>query len=829
MAIGLGIIHTAIALGFAVAVAGPDVFAVWVEIPAALLGAPFWVVATVMLTWPPGMTRRDYGLVALDGVVGAFSLLVLWFVLVMPFVRPMHGVDAVAQQVVVWGSYVCLLVVLLAASAGRRSGALPIGQLVLLQSSALVFVVANLLAVALRPAHSAALIGVAVLAFTGAGWLFRSALLGPAVVSEGPSAARLRQFWSRALPFLPAPLAALAVAVHRYVDGPLPESQMLVVLATLVVVIGANVALRLLLDRDLRRAQDARIASPLSGGPQAEWFESVLGDSREVITVVDRDGTVVYQTPSAAALLGRTPGQLVGGNVTQMFPDLSPLQLGELLLRASHSPEDRGPHELVLVDDRGRRHDTETVISPLRTQGMDGYVLTTTDVTDRRQLRAALVDSSTRDAITGLPNRQGFLSQVRAEVPAASAGSIAVALMDLHGFRAFNDFRGHEAGDDVLRVVAGALDRMPPSVTAVGRTGADEFALLVAGDPVGPEVGMVDRSLREALTGMVIGEGRPETMDFALGYAVKQDRTSPASELVEQADLALAAARIGRSPTPVPYRGEMRSALVSRLRSEADLRDALESDRLFVVYQPIVSLADYRLICVEALARLRSPSGEIIGPAGFISVAEDLGLVGRIGLRVMTTALQDSREMSAAAGREIPVAVNVSPTQVAAELHEEVSDALRSAGVPATRLTLEVTENVLVEHRAVGDVLERLRGTGTKVALDDFGTGYSSLSYLAGLPVDALKVDRSFVGDLAASSDSFVLVRAILQLARNLGLTTVAEGVETVEQADILRGMGCDRGQGYLFGRPMPLADLLAAVELDGGVMAPGRTGGADR
>lgn len=812
LGLGVALIYLALALGFLWGYTGRNLFADALELPAALLGLPLWIVATVALTWPPRMAGRDLLLVVIDGLVGGLTLLATWILLLAPQVAG-EGPRAQIDRLLLWGAFVVVLIVLITASANRRSGALPIEQLVLLQSSALIFVVGSVAGDLTHSPDGAHALGLPVLAYSLAPWLFRAAMIGPAVTEESWGRVRLRSLWSRGVPFLPVPISAAAVVVNRLAYAPLPQALLIVVLAILVTVVAGNVALRLMLDRDLGRMKEARMAPPLTGGEQTRWFEALLGDSREVVTVVDGGGTVLYQTPSAAALIGRAPGALLGKHISDIFPDVSRRRLREMLARAAHDEADRGPHEMVLVDVGGRRHDTETVISPLPGFDFDCYVLTTNDVSDRRRLRAALADTSLRDQLTGLPNREGFLLRVREEVPAAAPGMVAVALVDLDDFRALNDSRGHGVGDQVLQVVASALERMPVAVAAVGRTGPDEFALLVVADLVGPELAVVHAGLRDALTRIVIDQGSSVTMDFALGYSVKMDRATAAAELLEHADLALAAARSGRSPTPVAYRPEMRSELVSRLRTEADLRDALDSDRLFVVYQPIVSLADGAITSVEALARLRTPTGEVVGPAGFVPVAESLGLIGRLGLQIMTAALSDSVRISEAAGREIGVSVNVSASQLDDRLPASVQDSLGSTAVAAHRLTLEITESVLAErHDEARAVLERLRVAGCRVALDDFGTGYSSLSYLAGLTVDLLKIDRSFVAGLGSSEESFTLVRTIRQLASSLGLVTVAEGVETVEQADILRGMGCEYAQGYLFGRPMPLADLLERV-----------------
>ncbi len=791
----------------------------WIQAGTILLGAPLFGIGLLFVAWPPRMTRRDAVLVGVDTTVAALCLAVVWLLWVVP-AHPgseswLGGVALTAAQ---YAS--CLFVVILAA-ASRRSGALPIQQLIALQLAMLGFAASSV--VADGAAVPGTTVGWAVVGFVASGWVFRYFAMGPAVAGEDRTSIRLRSTWAIVVPFLPVPLAAASIIVYRLAVGPVTGPTMYLALVALVTIVGANVALRLVIARDFGQLRLHRLRPPLAGGAQVEWFEAVLGDSRDVITVVDRDGAILYQTPSAAVLTGLPAGALTGKHIADLFPDLSRRRFMELLVLASHDDDARGPYDFPLLDAWGRRHDTETVITPLSAQGLDGFVLTTNDVSDRRRLRAALVDSSTRDSLTGLPNREGFLSRVREAVPAAAPETVCVALLDLNSFRDLNDSRGHTAGDQVLKAVAAALERLPESVVAVGRTGADEFGMLISADPLGQELGDVERLLRESLRGLLIDDARPVDLDFAFGYAAKSQRTDTAAELVERADLALAAARAARSPSAVTYRPDMRSALVARLRSEADLRDALDADRLLVYYQPIVTLPDHRLHSVEALARMVTPSGEIVGPAGFIPRAEELGLIGRLGLTVLNRALRDSNAISAAVGRPIAVSVNVSAAQVDDSLPEIVFEALRSAGVPPERLVLELTESLLAEGQdESGEVLDRIRAMGCQVALDDFGTGYSSLSYLAGLPVDLMKIDKSFIGRLGTSGESFALVRTLLQLAQNLGLATVAEGVETVEQADVLRGMNCSRAQGYLFAHPLPLAELEALLDESGGVLPVG-------
>jgi len=232
-----------------------------------------------------------------------------------------------------------------------------------------------------------------------------------------------------------------------------------------------------------------------------------------------------------------------------------------------------------------------------------------------------------------------------------------------------------------------------------------------------------------------------------------------------------------------------------------------------VHYQPIVELADGHVHGAEALVRLRGADGRLVPPVDFIPVAEEIGLIGDIGLVVLERACRETAEVSRRLGRPMHISVNVSPDQLTGDLVGEVRRCLVASGLLATQLTLEITEETLADRSPrTQKVLHDLRSLGLTVSLDDFGTGYSSMSYLATLPVDGLKIDRSFVSVMGSRSDSITLSRLVVQLAASLDLTTVAEGVETMEQADLLRGMGCQYGQGYLWSRPVPFADYVALL-----------------
>ena len=529
MAVGLGVIYGGQGLLYLVVAGVPGPFEDWIEALPMVAGAPVCALGLVIVAWPPRMTRRDVMLVILDSVVGGLCLTVIWLLVVVPLQDDVSGVyGEVAARIDPWGQFLSVMLILITAAASRRSGSLAIRQLITVQLAVLVYVAADIVGDAAPLGQTRHAVSASVIGYVLAMVIYRLFAVAPAVEDEGLESIRLRSVWSIAVPFLPVPLAAVAVMYQRVTVGPFSSPLLVLSLVTLIAIVTANAALRLLISRDIARLQATKMAAPLSGGVQADWFEALLGDSRDVITVVDRDGAIVYQTPSASSLLGLPGGAMTGKHVADLFPELSRRELMERLVRASHDDDDRGPYELSVSDSAGRRHDTETVITVLSTGGLDGYVLTTNDVSDRRRLSAALVDSSTRDPLTGLPNREGFLSKVREDVPGAAGQTVAVALFDLNSFRDLNDSRGHDAGDAVLKVVAASLERMPPTVTAVGRTGADEFGLLVSADPVGQALGIVERLLRDSLRSVLVDTGRPVEMDFAMGYVVKEDRTDSA-------------------------------------------------------------------------------------------------------------------------------------------------------------------------------------------------------------------------------------------------------------------------------------------------------------
>ncbi|CAA9357040.1 MAG: diguanylate cyclase/phosphodiesterase (GGDEF & EAL domains) with PAS/PAC sensor(s) [uncultured Frankineae bacterium] len=436
------------------------------------------------------------------------------------------------------------------------------------------------------------------------------------------------------------------------------------------------------------------------------------------------------------------------------------------------------------------------------------------------QLVERLRDEATHDTLTGLPNRALFHERLDDALDRRARGqSFGVLLMDLDGFKEVNDTLGHESGDEVLVEVAARLTAaLPPGVT-VARLGGDEFALLVPGedDPEGgaQTAARVHRALRSPV---VVGDVELE-IRASVGVAVCPDHGDDGSVLLRHADVAMYAAKGAQEPVRF-YSPAIDRSNPRRLALVNDLRTAVETGQLTCHYQPKVRVADASVTGVEALVRWQHPTLGNVVPDDFIPIAEHTGLIVPLTSLVLRTALEHCAQW-ADAGHVLEVAVNVSPRALLApDFVLEVAEVLARTDVPAHRLTLEITESsVMHDPRRATAVLDALHALGTTLSVDDFGTGYSSLAYLQKLPVHEVKIDRSFVSDLATDEGDVAIVRAIVDLGHNLGLRVAAEGVEDARSLGVLQELGCDTAQGYLISRPLPHDRLLAWLGRPAGVI----------
>ncbi|MBV9292225.1 MAG: bifunctional diguanylate cyclase/phosphodiesterase, partial [Frankiales bacterium] len=438
-------------------------------------------------------------------------------------------------------------------------------------------------------------------------------------------------------------------------------------------------------------------------------------------------------------------------------------------------------------------------------------------------LEEQLAQAGLYDALTGLPNRTVLVQALGDAMDAAmsDASQVAVLLLDLDHFKLVNDSFGHDAGDLMLRQVTQRLMDVAGPEGMVARFGGDVFCLFVTGTSGAAEgLGVAD-SVAEVMATPFQLDGDEVFLSFSIGIALSGAGESLATPetVLRDADVALHRAKEkGRARSEL-FIEDYRAHAVNRLRTANDLHRALDEEEFRVVYQPEVDLRSGRITGVEALVRWHHPERGLVPPAEFVPLAEQTGLIAGIGAWVLDTALAQAAEWRTARhdGGPLAVWVNLSARQLGdPKLVDLVADVLRKHSVDPSQLGLEITETALLED-AEGAVtaLSSLRELGVRLAVDDFGTGYSSLSYLKRLPVDAVKIDRSFVDGLAVDGDDSAIVAAVAGMARALRLTTIAEGVENLDQLRALRRLGCDLAQGFFFTTPQPPAHISRLLESD--------------
>lgn len=444
------------------------------------------------------------------------------------------------------------------------------------------------------------------------------------------------------------------------------------------------------------------------------------------------------------------------------------------------------------------------------------------DITDRREMERRVDRAARLDLMTGLPNRMSFVDTLRFSLRARRRGQegLALLLIDLDDFRVLNDALGHVTGDALLRAVGERLAAEVRGPDSVARLGADEFVVLQSRVATSADAERLAARLLEAFdrpftvgaqdlkVGASIGIA---TVPMEIGPPGSRRRRKPDPDIVlRHAELALRRAKVARRGAHMLFEPRMDEELQRRRALEKDLRGALDRGEFFLLYQPQVDLSTETVSGFEALVRWRHPVRGMVDPGVFIPVAEETGLIVRLGAWILREACREAMTWPS----PVRVAVNLSPVQfVTPGLFDAVAAALVEAGLPPSRLELEITESVrLIDNDANLATLHRLGEAGLHVALDDFGTGFASLSYLRSFPFSKIKIDRSFVGDLGRDEGCLAIVRATIRLARDLGMDTIAEGVETQLQFLQLRQLGCVVGQGYLFGRPLASADVAAAL-----------------
>jgi diguanylate cyclase (GGDEF)-like protein len=440
-----------------------------------------------------------------------------------------------------------------------------------------------------------------------------------------------------------------------------------------------------------------------------------------------------------------------------------------------------------------------------------GWVATHEDISERRHAEKQIAHMAHHDALTDLPNRvllRDRLAEAESHRPVGER--LAVFYLDLDNFKGVNDTLGHQLGDELLKTVADRLRQCVPENVTVARVGGDEFSIILPTLMHLNDAAVLAQHICESIREPYDLFGHVVAIDTSIGIAIAPDDGIAPDELMKNADLALYRAKADGRGTYRFFEPAMDASIKARRALESALRTALIDGGFNLHYQPILNLNENRISSCEALIRWQHPERGMLLPADFIPVAEDIGLIIPIGEWVLRKACADAASWP----NDIKVAVNLSPIQMmSANLMPVIIGALAAAGLPASRLELEITESVMMQNtEATLATLHQLRALGVKISMDDFGTGFSSLSYLRRFPFDKLKIDRCFISDLSQADGALTIVRAVTTMAKGLGMITTAEGVETKEQLAQVRVLGCTEVQGYYVGRPQPLEEVTRLI-----------------
>ena len=576
-----------------------------------------------------------------------------------------------------------------------------------------------------------------------------------------------------------------------------PEPQPLLVLLglALAALVGVRQALssrRARFVESVRRKTETRLG----------WL---VRNSSDFVMAVDRAGMLDYVSPSAERLLDKPSLELVGSSLIDFAHPDDAAGLRNLLTRAIAAPGTSVTGEWRVRQPDGAWLPVETVAT---WAGEDadaaGVVLNTRDLKERKALEQKLSFQAFHDPLTRLANRSLFRERVEHALDRRNVGDIAVMFVDLDNFKTINDSLGHSAGDHVLVETAHRLRSTLRGEDTAARLGGDEFAVLLEDADVTAAARVAER-IRTALGTPFWVLGQEVFVSASIGIAMREDGDS-AGDLLRNADVAMYTAKQKGKARFEVFESAMHETVMARLGMEAELRRAIDRHEFVVYYQPIVRLDTAEVVGAEALVRWRHPNRGLVPPVEFIPLAEETGLIVPLGGWILRQACCQLAEWQRLRpGREpFVMNINLSSRQLVRDLMaEEVAAAVDESGIRASWLVLEVTETVLMaDPVAAAAALAQIRDLGVRVALDDFGSGYSSLSHLRRFPIDIVKIDKSFVDDVAADDVKSAIARSIIELGRAMHIQTVAEGIEAGEQAERLLDLGCELGQGFFFARP---------------------------
>ena len=532
------------------------------------------------------------------------------------------------------------------------------------------------------------------------------------------------------------------------------------------------------------------------------------------ILLVDRESRIFQANNFASEMLGYEDLPLDGMHLSRLIRAEDRGQFKETLQRLMS-----GSDETLRLERRLLRNDSLEIWTNLHmvvqrdTEGAPQYLIVQiADVSEMKLSQRRMERMAFYDTLTDLANRRLFYDRLGQVLEHTQRGNHLAALLylDLDQFKRVNDTLGHEVGDILLQEVASRLCRCVRKEDTVGRPGGDEFTVLLSEIRTPSDASLVAEKILKALSQPLNISGHQLVITPSIGIAIIPDDGRDANTLMKNSDLAMYRAKEHGRNNFQFYSEEMNTNAVKRLRTEYELRRALDRQEFELYYQPKVRLSDQRIVGMECLIRWHHPERGLLSPVEFIDIAEETGAIVDIGSWVIGEACRAGKSLCDQLGSELEIAINISPRQFKdPNLVSTIRRALRETGLNPSSLEIEITETMLMsEVEAANQTVRKLHQLGLKLAIDDFGTGYSSLNYLKKFPIDTVKVDRSFIMDIPQSADDMAITSAVIAMAHRLNMSVVAEGVETPEQLEFLQNNGCEFAQGYLFSKPLPIASI---------------------
>lgn len=544
----------------------------------------------------------------------------------------------------------------------------------------------------------------------------------------------------------------------------------------------------------------------LMGRVSERRFKRITMSLRDALLCTNSVGTIETCNPSAELMFGRAGAELIGKNIKEFIRNSAKEDLKlERTDSVSHEAEGVSGRQVFPV---------EVSVSSWSSESQRHYGIVIRDISNKKREAEKIRRLAEQDYLTGLANRYTLNRAVDEHISQPDA-KISLLLFDLDRFKELNDTHGHAFGDRVIKALADRLLTLIDPEDTVGRLGGDEFAILLRGPDCTPRSeALCARILDDFSKNPAMVLGRTLTLRATVGIASYPDDALNTEGLFSNADLALYRAKAAGRGQWLCFRKQFRDEFEQKLRLEEELSRAAEAGEFELFYQPQIDLRSSVIVGAEALIRWRHPTRGVVSPGEFLPVLNQSKLSDEVGRWVLRTACAQAAAWRTL-GYELRMGVNLAPSQLQSpHLSSEVSDALSASGLPANLLEIEVTEdNVLSNQVQSDEVISILRKIGVRTAFDDFGTGFASLTHLKKFKLDVLKIDRSFIKDICLSADDLAIVRSIISLAKNFGMSVIAEGIEDEGAAEILRALGCDEAQGYYFGRPMPANEFLSFLK----------------